>query len=368
MKVPYDYLKRQFRPFTLDTMWENGLRDAISTGDFTLGELSREFERKLCKLTGSKYALALANGTDALELALWANNIGPGDEVITTVNTFIATGASIVTQGATPVFVDSNERFVTDAKKIPELITNKTRAIMPVDFGGQPVDILTIKEIAKAHNLIVIEDSCQALNASYHGYPCGSYADAGCFSFHPQKNLNCIGDGGALVTNDAYVYERLILYRNHGMLTRDDYAICSRNSRMDTANAFVLNWFIGDLNKDNDTRRRHAFKMDAAFKKIPYLTVPERSDYERHSFHLYMILAHNRDKLMKHLQYWGVEARIHYPKPLHLQPAFQHLGYKEGDFPVAEEQAKNMISLPIHQYLKEDEVDYMIEIVEMFYK
>lgn len=368
MKVPYGYLSRQFNGNVADDIWNRSVKNIVTAGDFTLGEAVREFEQNFAKLMGAKYCLGVANGTDALELALWACDLLRGSEVLVPVNTFVASAAAIVTAGLEPVFVDTNEKFVIDTKAIEDVLTEQTQAILPVHFGGQPCDMLELKRIADHANIYLIEDAAQAADAVSNAGPCGSVGDAAGVSFHPQKNLNCWGDGGALLTNSKEVYDKVWLYRNHGMLDRDNYAIASRNSRLDTIHAAVLNYFMPRLHADNDSRIAVAARYNEAFQACA--KVPRPAKNERHTYHLYMMELHEperRDDLLKHLQYFGVDARIHYPKPLHLQPAFEYLGYKEGDFPNAERQAAGMISLPIHQYLTDKEVSYVIDTVRRFF-
>lgn len=368
MKVPYGYLPRQYDEATAEHIWQKYVKPVVLRGDFTLGEEVREFEFKLSGMLESKYCLGVGNGTDALELAINALGIGPGDEVLVPVNTFIASVAVIATAGATPVYIDSNNKYVIDASKIEEKITDKTKAILPVHFQGQPCEMDEIMAIAKQYNLYVIEDAAQAADASYDGQFCGTFGDFGCISFHPQKNMNCWGDGGAILTQSDTLYDYLWLFRNHGMSSRDTYEFFSRNSRLDTLHAAVLLHDLPGLPRSNDRRREIAFEYDHGFEDINLIKTPPRSKNERHTFHLYMMEVWNRDSLLKHCIYNGVDAKVHYPIPLHLQQCSKGLGYLEGDFPVAEKQAKTMISLPIHPYMTDEEVRYTIDVVRRFYK
>lgn len=367
MKVSYGYLDRQFASNT-DQLWYR-VRSTIVRGDFTLGEEVREFERNFAARMGAKHCLGVANGTDALELAIWAQSFPPGSEIIVPVNTFVASAAAIVTAGMQPVFADTNDKFVIDPDTIEGLVTEKTVAILPVHFGGQPADMQAICAIAQRRTLAVIEDAAQAADATSNAGPCGSVGDAAGVSFHPQKNLNCWGDGGAILTSDTETYQKLALYRNHGMIDRDTYAFASRNSRLDSVNAAVLNHFLPDLHEDNNKRIAVATAYSAAFERLG-IEVPRPAHNERHTYHLYMIRvpAFLRDDLLKHLNYFGVEARIHYPKPLHLQPAFAPYTSARRNFPFAMEHAATMLSLPIHQYLRQDEVEYVIDVVRRFYE
>ena len=230
MKVPYGYLTRQFTEAQAERIWNDRVKAVVTSGDFTLGHETRVFEQDFAKFMSAPYCLGVANGTDALELAIWAFNFKRDSEIIVPVNTFYASAASIVTQGMKPVFVDVNEKFVIDPKKIEAALTRNTVAIMPVHFAGQPCDMKRILEIAQAQNLIVIEDAAQAADAVSNAGPCGSVGDAAGVSFHPQKNLNAWGDGGAFLTKHNLIYEKVRLYRNHGLMDRNTYALASTNS------------------------------------------------------------------------------------------------------------------------------------------
>lgn len=366
MKIGYSYLNRQFED--CDKILSD-IKELVLSGDFTLGKAMVEFENRFAKLIGTKYAIGVASGTDALFLSLKALGIGEGDEVITTANTFVATVGAIETAGARTRFVDCNEKYVMDVDKVEAAITPKTKAIMPVHYSGQPVDMTKLMEIAKKHNLHVVEDSCCAINASYDGKNCGSIGISGAFSLHPLKNLNVWGDGGVITTNSEEMRDKLHLLRNHGMIDRDTYAFYGYNSRLDSLHAVVGNHLIDDVVWITDQRIKNADKFDTAFSEISqFITIPPRAENERRVYHMYMMLVERRDELNEFLLANGIDSKIHYPTPLHMQPASNHLGYREGDFPVAEAQAKNIISLPAHQHLTDDEMDYMISKVIEFYK
>jgi dTDP-4-amino-4,6-dideoxygalactose transaminase len=366
MKVSFSYLPRQFEdpdPILAD------IRELVVNGKLTLGEPVQRFERAFAEFIGVRHAIGVGSGTDALFLALKAFHIGPGDEVITAANTFVATAGAIATTGARVVFVDCNERYVLDPDKLEAAITPRTRAIMPVHYTGQPVDMAAILAIADHRGLKVIEDACTAVDGAIaDGRRCGSIGAAAGFSFHPLKNLNIWGDGGMITTNDDQVHERLLLLRNHGMMNRDQYAFYAYNSRLDTIQAAVglrlLPAVSGITNKRIDIARRY----DTAFAELaPAVRIPPRNPQERHVFHLYMLLVDRRDALLAHLKERGISAKVHYPIPLHLQPASAHLGYARGDFPVAEGQVEHLITLPAHQHLDDAEIDYVINAVRSFY-
>jgi dTDP-3-amino-2,3,6-trideoxy-4-keto-D-glucose/dTDP-3-amino-3,4,6-trideoxy-alpha-D-glucose/dTDP-2,6-dideoxy-D-kanosamine transaminase len=365
MKVPFGYLDRQFA--NPDAILED-IREFVKTGDFTLGKAMVEFEERFATALGVKFAIGVGSGTDALFLSLKALGIGHSDEVITAANTFVATAGAIVTAGAKLVFVDCNTKYVIDENKIEAAITANTKAIMPVHYSGQPCHMPKIMAIAKKHNIAVIEDACQAIGAKYEGITCGNYGILTGFSFHPLKNLNIWSDGGMIVTNSEELKDKLCLMRNHGMINRDEYVFYAYNSRLDTIQAIVGNHMIKGFEKITQRRIDIARKYDEAFSNLKGpITIPKREDNERHVFHLYMLLVDRRDELNSFLHSHEIESKIHYPIPLHMQPASKPFGYKKGDFPVAETQAENLITLPAHPYLTDEEVNFTIEKVQAFY-
>jgi len=366
MRVPFSYLDSQFA--NIDAYLDD-IRELVKSGDFTLGRQLVEFERRFAEVTGMPYAIGVASGTDALILSLKILGVGVGDEVITTPMTFIATVGAIVMTGARPVFVDSEDGFVIDATKIEEAITPRTKAIVPVHYTGNVADMPAIMEIANRHNLIVVEDACQAISANLEGQPVGSWGQTACFSLHPLKNLNVWGDGGMIVTRSVELAEKLRLYRNHGLTNRDEVSIFGCNSRLDTLQAVVGNRLIEQVEFITNQRIANAKRYDEAFSQMnEFICVPKRRPGVKHVFHLYLIRARQRDELLAYLCENGIEAKIHYPIPVHLQKAAQYLGYKQGDFPVCEEDCRNIITLPAHQHLKEAEIDYTIDTVRAFYK
>jgi len=365
MKVPFSYLDRQFanpEPILKD------IERLVRSGDFTLGRDMELFESEFAKVIDAKYAIGVGSGTDALLLPLKALGIGAGDEVITAVNTFVATAGAIETAGAKIVFVDCNEKYVIDEKKIEKEITSKTKAILPVHFAGQPANMPEIMDIAARHGLFVIEDACQAIGASINGVNCGNYGLSAAFSFHPLKNLNVWGDAGMIVTNSTDLKDKLILMRNHGTVDRDHYAFYSYNSRLDSIQAVVGNHMIKKFGKITEKRIKIAHTYDHELSGLPqFITIPDRPSNERNVFHLYMLLVKNRDNLLQYLNANEIEAKIHYPLPLHLQEASRCLGYKKGDFPVSEVQTESLITLPAHPYLTDEEVDFTIKKIRQFY-
>jgi len=365
MKIRYSYLEHQFKDYQpiLDKIAE-----VVRSGDFTLGKAVAEFEERFAQLIGARFGIGVNSGTDALFLSLKALNIGPGDEVITAVNTFIATAGAIAATGARPVYVDVTDEYVIDPAKVEAAITKHTKAIMPVHYAGVPADIKDIMAIAHHHGLPVVEDACQANSAALDGKCVGTYGVAGGFSLHPLKNLNVWGDAGIIVTDNETICERLRLLRNHGLKTRDDVEFFGYNSRLDSVQAAVGNHLITQAEWITNTRRAWADRLDQGLGKLAgKVTVPARRPNKRYVHHLYIIMVEDRDNLLAFLKKDGIGAKIHYPIPLHLQPCSAHLGYKKGDFPVAEAQAKSIITLPVHQHLEAEHIDYILEKITEFY-
>jgi aminotransferase EvaB len=367
MRVPYSYLDRQFDEAETEAILGK-LRALVRTSEFTIGPPVLEFERRLGAMIGVKHVIGTNTGTDALILALKALAIGPGDDVITQVNTFYATVGAIVAVGARPVFVDVDEQYAIDAKEIDAAVTPRTKALLPVHWAGLPPAMPAIMDVARRRGLRVIEDACPAVGAAYDDKPAGSFGQAAAFSMHPLKPLHVWGDGGAVVTNDDRAGSWLRLYRNHGLVNRDEIAIWGVNQRLQTVQALVANHVLDQVNVWVDRRIEIAERIDKGLADVAQIRVPPRLANRRNAYQLYMVRAERRDDLLTFLVEQGVEAKIHYPTPLHLQPAARGLGYRVGDFPVAEAQARDIITLPCHQYLTADEVDYTIECVRRFYR
>ena len=365
MEVKYSYLKEQFQDH--GAIFDN-FDELIRSGDYTLGRAVEEFEQRFAELLGATYAVGVNSGTDALFLSLKAVDVQPGDEVVTTPNTFIATVGAIVAAGAKPVFVDVLDDYTINPNLIEDVITSKTRALMPVHYAGHPADMPAIIKIAERYGLPVIEDSCQAISASIDNRCVGTFGITGGFSLHPLKNLNVWGDGGIIVTDSEEIRDKLILLRNHGLKNRDEVQIFGYNSRLDSLQAIVGNHLIRDIQDITEKRIRWANKIDAGLNDLTdYITIPARKKNRRYVYHLYMLMVKNRDELLSYLIENGIEAKVHYPIPLHLQEAAKHLGYKEGDFPVTEAQCKSIITLPVHQHLEEEQIKYMIKKIHEFY-
>lgn len=365
MRVPFSYLDRQFAQVDL---YLNDIREFVKTGDFTLGKPLQQFEQRFAALCQISHALGVNSGTDAITIPLKMLGIGAGDEVITTPMTFVATVGGIVACGATPVFVDSEDGFVIDPGKIEQAITSKTKAIVPVHYTGNVADMPAIQKIAQKYNLKMIEDACQAIGAQIDGKSVGFWGDAAAFSFHPLKNLNVWSDAGMIVTRFDDLARKVQLYRNHGLINRDEFEVFGINSRFDTIQAVIANRLIKEVDFITNKRIEHARRYDQAFSALAdFITVPIRRFGVKHVYHLYMIRVKYRDELLAFLNEQGVEAKIHYPIPVHLQAAAKYLRYKVGDFPVCEEHCKSIITLPAHQHLTDDEMEFTIQKVQEFY-
>lgn len=364
MKVRYSYLKQQFSKS--DDLWKR-LKIFVSTGDFTLGKPLLQFEKKFARLIGSKYAVGVNSGTDAIKLSLKCLNIKPNDEIITAANTFVATVGAITELGAKPVFVDCDDRFQINVKQIEKAITKKTKAILPVHWGGASPDINDIVKIAKKNNLKIIEDACMGIGAKIgNKYP-GTFGEVNAFSMHPLKSLNVMGDGGMVVTDNNNLASWLRKYRNHGMINRDNIAIWGTNNRLQPLQAVVANIELKKINQIIIQRNRNAKILDDGLKNITGVKIPNRKKGYKETFALYMAQFKKRDQLKKFLIKNNIEVKIHYPKPLHLQNPSKKLGYKTKDFPIAEKQAKELLTLPVHQYLSRKQLNYMVSKIQQFY-
>ena len=364
MKVRYSYLPQQFG--NCPDLWSK-LKDFVKSGDFTLGKPLLEFEKKFAKLIGTKYAVGVNSGTDAIKLSLKTLGIKNGDEVITTANTFVATVGAICELGAKPVFVDCDDTFCMNVDLVERKITKKTKAIVPVHFTGYMTNMIALNKIAKKYNIPVVEDACQSILASINNKNSGTWSNFGAFSLHPLKNINVWSDGGIIVTSNKKYYEKLKLLRNHGLIDRDNVEICGYNSRLDTFQAVVGNWLIPTAKKIANKRIQNANFYDQKLSKIKGILIPPRIKNYKIVYHLYIVFAERRDDLLKYCQKKGIEAKIHYPVPMYRQNAMKYLNHKEGDFPVSDYHAKNIISFPCDQHLSKKEMNYVVKCVREFY-
>jgi dTDP-4-amino-4,6-dideoxygalactose transaminase len=365
MKVPFVNLALQHQLIKEELLEAAGR--VFDHGQFILGPEVLECEKQFALLCGTKFAVGVDNGTSALFLILRALGIGPGDEVITAPNSFMASASCAILIGAKPVFVDVGRDYTLDPSKLEKAITPRTKAIIPVHWTGHSADMDAINAIAKKHNLPVIEDAAQAVGASYKGRPVGSLSKAATFSLHPLKNLSACGDGGMITTHDEELYHTLLLARNHGLRDRDHCAFWSFNCRLDTLQAALLLTKIPRLAAWNKARREHAAFYKKHLSDIPALELPYESPDVECVFHTFIIQTDRRDELKAFLKEQGVDSVIHYPIPIHLQEAAKELGYKEGDFPVTERQAKRILSLPVYPELTPEQRQHVVDSVRRFY-
>lgn len=364
LPINHNYLEKQFSDY--EVILEK-IKEVVKKGDFTLGEHVDNFENQFKSIVKTSHAVGVGSGTDALLLSLKALGIKEGDEVITTPFTFYATIGAIVTAGARPVFVDILDDYNIDPAKIEAKITPKTKAIMPVHWAGKPCHMDQIMDIANRHDLYVVEDSCHGIQATYRGRPAGSLGHIGCFSFHPLKNLNVWGDGGIISTSSDEIADRLRLMRNHGLKGRDECVMFAYNSRLDTLQAVVASHLLTKLNGITEGRIKHAAYFDKHLMSVKGITIPLREDYIKQVYHLYCIQCEDRDALQQYLINAGIDAKVHYPIPMHLQPAAAEYGYKPGDFPVCERMAKHTLSLPVHEFITEKEQEFVVSTIREFY-
>lgn len=357
MQVPFVDLRAQHASVKDEV--ESAISGVMEQAAFILGPEVAEFEKEYAEYCEAEYAVGTDSGISALELTLRTLGIGEGDEVITVANTFIATASSISFTGARPVLVDIDpETYNIDPAAIEAAITPRTKAIMPVHLYGQPADLDPILEIANRHGLAVIEDACQAHGARYKGKRVGALAAAGCFSFFPAKNLGAYGDGGIVVTNDGELAEKLRMFRNYGQREKYNHIFLAFNRRLDSIQAAILRVKLRRLDQWNENRRRVASIYDRILADSSVIC-PKVADYSEHVYHQYIIRAENRDTLREQLDKRGVATGLHYPVPIHLQPAYESLGYNEGDFPVSEKIAGEMVSLPVFPEMTEERANYV---------
>lgn len=352
--IPIIDSKRQYATIAADA--EKAVLDVMRSGSYILGANNKAFETEMAQYIGCKHTVGMNSGTDALHLALRALDIGAGDEVITVAFTFVATTEAIGIVGAKPVFVDIDENtFNIDAKKIEAKITPKTKAIMPVHLYGQPCDMDVIMDVARRHNLVVIEDCCQAIGAKYKGKMVGTFGEIGAFSFYPTKNLGCMGDGGLATTNSEFLKDRMIALRNHGGAVRYYHDEIGVNSRLDEIQAAVLRVKLKHIDSWNTARRENAKRYNELFANCPKIQTPTELEDTYCVYHQYTVKIENRDAVHKKLQEKGVGAMIYYPVPLHLQKVHSYLNCKVGDLPNTEKNTELVISLPMFAELTFDE-------------
>ncbi|MBN2515750.1 MAG: DegT/DnrJ/EryC1/StrS family aminotransferase [Deltaproteobacteria bacterium] len=358
MRVPFLDLKAQYDSIRDEI---HGAIDAvIEKTAFAGGPFVTQFENEFADFCDCQFAIGVGSGTEALWLPLLALGVGPGDEVITVPSTFIATAEAISLCGATPVFVDIDEHtYNMNSDLLEAAITPKTKAVIPVHLFGQPVDMDPILEIAREHNLYVIEDACQAHGSEYKGKKAGSMGDAAAFSFYPGKNLGAYGEGGAIVTNNAEMADTMKIFRDHGQSQKYYHGMIGWNARMDGIQGAILSAKLKHLESWNEARRKNASFYNEFIRDLDGIITPYEADYAKHVYHIYAIRVQNRDQLISKLAEKEIFCGIHYPVPVHLQDAYKSLGLGKGSFPVAEKCAEEFVSLPMFPELTEEQIEYV---------
>ncbi len=362
VEVPFVDLAAQYS--TIREEIDEAISRVLSDTGFILGRDLSLFEEEFAAYCGAENAVGVDSGTSALELALRAYGVGPGDQVITVANTFIATVLAISYTGATPVLVDIDpQTYTMDPDLFQAAITTQTRAVIPVHLYGQPADMDAILEIARCHRLVVIEDACQAHGARYRGRRVGSLGDAAAFSFYPAKNLGAYGDGGVVVSDDQEVASFVRMARNYGQSEKHNHVFIGFNRRLDTLQAAALRVKLVHLDAWNAARRRHAQRYGELLADGP-VVLPTEADYAESVYHLYVVRASDRDRLQRSLAERGISTGIHYPVPVHLQPAYRDLGYERGSFPVTEECAGQILSLPMYAELAAKAMEHVAQTIK----
>lgn len=364
-KIPFVDLKAQYSSIRDEI--QEAINGVLEDTNFILGKHVKKFEEDFARFCGVRFAIGVGNGTEAITLALKALGICPGDEVITVPNTAAPTAEAITSAGARVVFVDIDpDTYNIDASKIAEKITKRTKAIVPVHLYGQPCNLDEVMRVAKTFNLKVIEDAAQAHGAMYEGKRVGSIGEAGCFSFYPSKNLGCYGDGGAVVTNDKDIALKISMLRDHGRKEKYLHAFEGHNSRLDALQAAVLQVKLKYIDEWNERRRKNAQFYTELLSDVNSVTVPKILTGAVPVFHLYVIKVKDRDALMARLKGEGIETGIHYPLPLHLQPAYAYLGMKKGSYPASEFATEHIISLPMFPELKREQIEMVVDAIREY--
>jgi len=367
---PFLDLKAQYRAIKHEI--DAAIQRVMGSQQFILGPEVENLEKEIAAYTGARFGIACASGSDALLLALMALEVGPGDEVITSPFTFVATGTAIARLGARPVFVDIDPAtYNIDPHKIESAITTKTKAMIPVHLFGMSADLDAIMQIANQKGIAVIEDAAQAIGAKYAGQMVGSIGLSGCFSFFPSKNLGAAGDGGMLTTNDEVFAEKLRVLRNHGGHSKYECEVIGVNSRLDALQAAILRVKLHHLDSWAEARQRNAARYALLFKEKgldTILALPQVQPKCNHVYNQYVIRAPKRDQLKAHLRDCGVPRDIYYPLPLHLQRAFAYLGHKSGDLPESEAASREVLALPVFPEMSKDQQNLVVDSIASFYR
>ena len=366
-KINHSYLIEQFSDYL--KIFKK-IEKVVKKGDYTLGAEVDICEKNFAKRAGGKFAISVGNGTDALYLSLKALDIGIGDEVLLSPYSFIATCASIHNAGAKPVFVDIKNDYNIDENKIENAITKKTKAIMPVHWAGRPCEMTKISRIAKKHKLKIIQDTSHGIDARYKNKHLINFGDICTYSMHPLKNLNVWGDGGFIVTNNEKLAKKISLLRNHGLINRNRCKFFGYNSRLDSIQAAIANYKMKNkLNNITKRRIKNANLFDKYLGNISQVETIKREKHLIEVFHLYQVnIRRKRNELIKYLNKNNVDAKVHYPIPMHLQEAAKYLNYTKGSFPMAEKLSNISISLPVHEFIKMSDIKYVAELIKKFYE
>ncbi|MEX1233284.1 MAG: DegT/DnrJ/EryC1/StrS family aminotransferase [Planctomycetaceae bacterium] len=360
MKVPFLDLRAQ--NLALGDELRSAFYQVMDDSQFILGSAVEQFERDFAAYIGTKHCVGLNNGTSALHMALLAYDVGPGDDVITTPHTWISTSWAISYVGATPVYVDIDPvTYNIDAEKVADAITPNTKVILPVHLYGQAADVVQLRGIADDHELILIEDAAQAHGAEFNGQRLGSFGEIGCFSFYPGKNLGAFGEAGAIVTNDDHAADRIRRLRDHAQQGRHHHVEIGYNTRMEGLQGAVLSVKLRQLDRWNSLRRQHAQTYCELLNDCDELDLPAAPTHEAHVWHLFVILLNDisRDDVQKQLAERGIATAVHYPTPVPYQPAYAFLGYKRGDFPLAEDVTSRCLSIPMFAELTNAQIEYV---------
>jgi len=359
LKIQYQSIKDEITP---------AIQNVLESASFVLGRSVADFENEFKREHNVRHCFGVSSGTDGNHMALWGLGIGPGDEVIIPANTFIATAWGATLCGATPVFVDCDRQsYNIDPAEVERKITSRTKAIVAVHLYGQPADLDPLMDIARRHNVFLVEDCAQSHFAEYKGKRVGGLSHASSFSFYPGKNLGAYGEGGAVATNDDALARKLKMIRDHGAERKYDHEIEGHNYRMDGIQGAVLGVKLKHLAAWTESRRSHARRYNELLKDIPSLVTPKEMSYAKHVYHLYVIRTPHRDRIQKHLEGKGIGTGLHYPLPLHLQKVFAKLGYTRGEFPVTEQLANECLSLPMFPELTEGQIEFVCDSIRSFY-
>jgi dTDP-4-amino-4,6-dideoxygalactose transaminase len=366
--TPIPFLDLQAQYQSIKEEMQIAINEVLDTSHYVLGPKVADFEKRFAEMHSSSYCVGTNNGTSALHVAFWAAGIGPGDEVILPVNTFIATAEAVTLCGATAVFVDHDDYFNIDPECVSRAITSKTKAIIAVHLYGQIARMDELTKIARIHNVILFEDAAQAHLSEFDGKSAGSWGLATGFSFYPGKNLGAYGEAGAVLTQSKQLYDRMRMLRDHGSSGKYNHLVSGQNYRMEAIQGAVLGVKLGHLKAWTDARRRNADHYEHYLGDCDAVALPWVHPSANPVWHLYVIRAEDRDGLKAHLESQSIATGLHYPIPLHLQPAFASLGYKEGSFPMAEAAAKEILSLPMFPELTESQISQIATEIKKFYQ